>query len=226
VTLIGASGSGKSTFATRHFRETEVLSSDRCRALVADSETDQSATADAFDILYGIAAKRLASRRLSVIDATNLRPEDRAKGIAVARTYHALPVAIVFDLHPDISVARNRTRAERDFGAKVVWNHVRLLRKSLARRRLHLRGGLYRVTFFVIAPSISSRPRRVQRDGPRPMMRRSYQSRSGSSGRVGTIAGAVGGREWTRAAHSDGHEGRCEETPTALRCSLMMMECP
>jgi len=135
VTLIGASGSGKSTFATRHFRETEVLSSDRCRALVADSETDQSATADAFDILYGIAAKRLASRRLSVIDATNLRPEDRAKGIAVARTYHALPVAIVFDLHPDISVARNRTRAERDFGAKVVWNHVRLLRKSLKNLR-------------------------------------------------------------------------------------------
>jgi len=135
VILIGASGAGKSTFATRHFRETEVLSSDRCRALVADSETDQSATADAFDILYDIAAKRLAARRLTVIDATNLRPEDRAKGIAVARKYHALPVAIVFNLPPDISVARNRTRTERDFGAKVVWDHVRLLRKSLGNLR-------------------------------------------------------------------------------------------
>jgi protein phosphatase len=131
VALIGASGSGKSTFAARHFRDTEVISSDRCRALVADDESDQSATKDAFEILYAIAAKRLAARRLTVVDATNLRPEDRAKGIAVARKYHALPVAIVLDLPPDVSIERNRGRANRNFGARVVHDHVRLLRKSL-----------------------------------------------------------------------------------------------
>ena len=38
VLLVGASGSGKSTFAARHFRPTEVLSSDRCRGMVADDE--------------------------------------------------------------------------------------------------------------------------------------------------------------------------------------------
>ena len=92
VVLIGASGSGKSTFVAQHFRATEILSSDRCRALVADDESDQSATKDAFDVLYAIAEKRLAARRLTVIDATNLRREDRAKGIALARKFHALPV--------------------------------------------------------------------------------------------------------------------------------------
>ena len=50
VVLVGASGSGKSTFARTHFAPTEVLSSDFCRGLVADDENDQSATADAFDV--------------------------------------------------------------------------------------------------------------------------------------------------------------------------------
>jgi protein phosphatase len=135
VTLIGASGSGKSTFALKHFLETEIVSSDRCRALVADDETDQSATRDAFDLLYTIAGKRLASRRLTVIDATNLRPEDRAKGVDIARKYHALPVAIVLDLPPEMSAERNKSRANRTFGAKVVHDHVRLLRKSLRNLR-------------------------------------------------------------------------------------------
>lgn len=135
VVLIGASGSGKSTFALKHFAETEIVSSDRCRALVADDETDQSATRDAFDLLYAIVAKRLASRRLTVVDATNLRPEDRAKGIEVARKYHAVPVVIVLDLPAETSVERNRSRANRTFGAKVVFDHVRLLRKSLRNLR-------------------------------------------------------------------------------------------
>lgn len=148
VALIGASGSGKSTFAQKHFAETEVVSSDRCRALVADNETDQSATRDAFDLLYAIASKRLAARRLTVIDATNLRPEDRAKGIEVARRYHALPVAIVLDIPPQISAERNKSRPNRAFGAKVVFDHARLLRKSL--RNLRREG--YRSVFVLDTP--------------------------------------------------------------------------
>jgi protein phosphatase len=131
VVLIGASGSGKSSFAAKHFLETEIVSSDRCRALVADDETDQSSSKAAFEVLYTIAEKRLASRRLTVVDATNLRSEDRAKGIAVARAYHALPVAIVLDLDPEISAKRNATRENRNFGAKVVYDHARMLRRSL-----------------------------------------------------------------------------------------------
>ena len=61
VALIGISGSGKSTFAARHFAPTEVISSDFCRALVSDDPNDQSATQDAFDVLHFIAAKRLTA---------------------------------------------------------------------------------------------------------------------------------------------------------------------
>lgn len=149
VSLIGASGSGKSTFALKHFLETEIVSSDRCRALVADSEEDQNATRDAFDVLYSIVGKRLASRRLTVIDATNLRPEDRAKGVDIARKYHALPVAIVFDLAPELSVERNKTRANRNFGAKVIYDHVRLLRRSIK----NLRREGYRTIYVLDDPS-------------------------------------------------------------------------
>src|SRR5437016_4381781 len=89
VVLIGATGSGKSSFAAKHFRPTEVISSDYCRGLVGDDETDQSVTVDAFDLLRTIAEKRLKHRRLTVIDATNVRAADRRGWIEVARRWHA-----------------------------------------------------------------------------------------------------------------------------------------
>src|ERR671926_1057690 len=95
VVLIGASGSGKSTFARRHFKPTEVLSSDFCRALVRDDETDQSATEDAFAVLHYIAGKRLAAGRLTVVDATSVQPEARRVLVTLAREHDVLPVAVV-----------------------------------------------------------------------------------------------------------------------------------
>ena len=67
VLLVGPSGTGKSTFARRHFQPTEVVSSDHCRALVCDDENDQSVSADAFEILHLIAAKRLKAGRKKVV---------------------------------------------------------------------------------------------------------------------------------------------------------------
>src|SRR5688572_1387390 len=98
VILIGASGSGKSSFARKHFKPTEVLSSDFCRGLVSDDENDQTVTKEAFEVLHFIAAKRLAGGRLTVVDATNVQPESRKPLIELARKYHVLPVAIVFHL--------------------------------------------------------------------------------------------------------------------------------
>ena len=98
VVLIGTTGSGKSTFARRHFKPTEVISSDFCRGLVADDENDQSATADAFDVLHYIAGKRLAAGRLTVVDATNVQPESRRQLVALAREHDVLPIAIVLDV--------------------------------------------------------------------------------------------------------------------------------
>jgi protein phosphatase len=131
VVLIGPSGAGKSTFAQRHFRPAEVLSSDACRALVADSETEQSVTPEAFEVLRFIAAKRLAAGRLTVIDATNVQPEARRPLIALARDYHCLAVAIVFDLPAEICQAHNRQRTDRHFGASVIERQIQQLKRSL-----------------------------------------------------------------------------------------------
>src|ERR1700733_15297096 len=84
VALVGASGSGKSTFARSHFLPTEILSSDFFRGLVSDDENDQASTHDAFDALYYILEKRLARGKLTVVDATNVRPEDRKRLVETA----------------------------------------------------------------------------------------------------------------------------------------------
>ncbi len=131
IVLIGASGSGKSTFARVHFMPTEVLSSDACRALVSDDENDQAATNDAFDVLHFIAAKRLAAGKLTVVDATNVQPEGRKPLVALARQYHVLPVAIVLNLPGKVCQERNQSRPDRAFGPHVVRNQTRNLRQSL-----------------------------------------------------------------------------------------------
>lgn len=132
VILIGPSGSGKSTFAREHFKPTEVLSSDACRGLVADNENDQSATSDAFAVLHFIAAKRLAAGKLTVIDATNVQPEDRKPLFALAREYHALLVAVIFNLPEQVCHERNRQRPDRDFGLHVVRRQIAQMRRSFA----------------------------------------------------------------------------------------------
>jgi protein phosphatase len=131
VVLVGVSGSGKSTFARAHFRPSEVLSSDACRAAVADDEGDQSATQDAFALLHFTLATRLRRGRLSVVDATNVRAEDRAELVRVAREHHVLPVAIVLDLPLAVCWERNRVRAERDLSEHVIRGQHRALRTTL-----------------------------------------------------------------------------------------------
>jgi protein phosphatase len=131
VVLIGASGSGKSTFARTHFLPTETISSDFCRGLVSDDENSQEATDDAFAVLHFIASKRLAAGRLTVIDATNVQAEARRPLVALARAYHCLPVAIVFDLPERLCQERNAARADRDFGPHVIGRQTANLRRSI-----------------------------------------------------------------------------------------------
>jgi protein phosphatase len=131
VVLVGVTGSGKSTFAAKHFKPTEVISSDLCRGLVADDENDQSATKDAFDVLSYIAGKRLAAGRLTVIDATNVQPDARKPLVELAREHDVLPVAIVLDVPVSTCAARNSARADRDFGRHVVRRQHDQLRRSM-----------------------------------------------------------------------------------------------
>lgn len=144
VALVGPSGSGKSSFARKHFRPTEVLSSDFCRGLVSDEENSQAATNDAFEVLYFIASKRLTAGKLVVIDATNVQVEARKPIIALARQFHCIPVAIVFDLPEKLCHERNRNRPDRDFGPHVIRQQSQQLRRSLRNlqregfRRVHI----------------------------------------------------------------------------------------
>jgi protein phosphatase len=131
VVLIGPSGCGKSTFAKKHFKPTEVLSSDFCRALVSDDENNQAATKDAFEILHFIAAKRLAAGKLTVVDATNVQVEARKPLVALAREYHVLPVAIVLNPPTRVCEDRNRLRSDRNFGPHVIRQQTQQLRRSI-----------------------------------------------------------------------------------------------
>lgn len=135
VALVGPTGSGKSTFARKHFKPTEVLSSDYFRGLVSDDESSQAATGDAFDALYYVARKRLAAGKLTVVDATNVQVEARRPIVALAREYHCLPVAIVLNLPDRLCHERNRGRPDRAFGPHVARQHSQQLRRSLRRLR-------------------------------------------------------------------------------------------
>jgi protein phosphatase len=120
ILLVGVSGSGKSTFAARHFARTEVLSSDYFRGLVADDDNDQAASGDAFDILYYVARKRLAAGRLTVLDATNVHPEARAAAVELAREQDLPAVAIVLDLPLRRCLDRNAGRSDRVLDPRVL----------------------------------------------------------------------------------------------------------
>ncbi|MFI9427639.1 polynucleotide kinase-phosphatase [Streptomyces achromogenes] len=132
VVLVGASGSGKSTFARRHFKPTEVISSDFCRGLVSDDENDQGATRDAFDVLHYIAGKRLAAGRRTVVDATSVQQDSRRQLIELAKKHDVLPIAIVLDVPEEVCAERNAARADRaDMPRRVIQRHIRELRRSL-----------------------------------------------------------------------------------------------
>jgi protein phosphatase len=153
VTLIGVSGSGKSTFAARHFLPTEVLSSDFCRGLVSDNENDQASTNAAFDVLHFIAGKRLDAGRLTVVDATNVQVEARRGFVTLAKEHHVLAVAVVLDVPERVCADRNASRQDRQFGAHVLRNQQSQLRRSIRGLR---REGFHRVFVLSGAEEIES----------------------------------------------------------------------
>ncbi|TKK87012.1 polynucleotide kinase-phosphatase [Herbidospora galbida] len=147
VVLVGVSGSGKSTFARKHFAPTQVISSDYCRGLVADDENDQAATPEAFDLLHHIVGVRLRRGLLTVVDATNVQWKAREALVALAKSHDVLCDAIVLDVPEEVAVARNAFRPDRDFGSHVIRRQRGDLRKSLSKisrdgfRRVHVLRG-------------------------------------------------------------------------------------
>lgn len=139
IVLIGAAGSGKSTFAERHFEAEDVLSSDAYRALIAGDEADQRATGAAFAALHRELDRRLAAGRLTVVDASNVETRAR-RALLVRSRAAALPAtAIVLDLAAAVVLARNAARATRVVDEIVVLRHLERLRRTLDGRGSRLR---------------------------------------------------------------------------------------
>lgn len=130
VVLVGASGSGKSTFAAEKFGRFEVISSDFCRGLVSNDENNLDATAAAFDLLDHIVGKRLAAGLLTVVDATNVQSQARASLIKLARDHDVLPIAIVLDVPKEVCLQRHAARRDRPFGERVIHRQVDQLHRS------------------------------------------------------------------------------------------------
>ncbi len=148
VVLVGPSSCGKSTFAGRHFLPTEVVSSDVCRAMVSDDETDQRATADAFALVHFIAETRLRRGNLTVIDATSVQPEARKPLLELARAQHVPPVAIVFNIDEKVCQERNQRRPNRNLPPRVIQRHHREMRRSIR----SLKGEGFNHVFVLNAP--------------------------------------------------------------------------
>ena len=130
VLLVGSSGSGKSSFARRHFLPTEVVSSDVCRGLVSDDENDQKCTSLAFELLNTMVGLRLRNRKMVVVDATNLRPEDRKNLRRLASDHDSLCSAILFDTPRQVCKERNAQRPDRNFSHRVIDRHHNLFRQA------------------------------------------------------------------------------------------------
>ncbi len=133
VLLIGSSGAGKSTFSSSHFQPTEVISSDRCRAMISDDESDQTINAEAFGLLHYIARLRIQQRKLTVIDATNLQFRARRPLLRMARAHQLPMVAIVFQVSLETCLAQNLARTERQVRRGVLELHQQQLAETLLR---------------------------------------------------------------------------------------------
>jgi protein phosphatase len=143
ILLVGPSGAGKSTFAARHFKQTEIISSDRCRAMVCDDENDQSVNGAAFGLLHHIARVRLAARRLSVIDATNLETQARRRLLRMAGDNGLPSVAVVFDVRLEKCLERTLARAERVVNEEVIALQATRFKWAVTRLRFEGYARLY-----------------------------------------------------------------------------------
>jgi predicted kinase len=110
VVLVGPPGSGKSSWARRHFRRTEVLSREALRGWVCDDECDQDATADASAVLYLLAAARLARGLRTVVDGTNTTRAARAPLVGMAVRHGVDAYAVVVTTALRVCLARNAAR--------------------------------------------------------------------------------------------------------------------
>jgi protein phosphatase len=119
VALCGPAACGKSTFARKHFKRTEIVSTDHCRAMIFDDEKNQSVSGHAFELFYFIIEKRLRLARLAVADSTALAPEARKELLRLARAHGRSAHVIAFDAPVETLLERDKRR-RRKVGEEVI----------------------------------------------------------------------------------------------------------
>jgi alkanesulfonate monooxygenase SsuD/methylene tetrahydromethanopterin reductase-like flavin-dependent oxidoreductase (luciferase family)/predicted kinase len=127
VVLVGASGSGKSTWAEARYRREEVVSSDALRGVVGSGPHDLDASADAFALLETIVAARLGRGLCTVVDTLGTDPVRRQAWLAAGRAA-GLPTVAVLLATPDAECRRRNAARDRPVPAPVLAQQVRGLR--------------------------------------------------------------------------------------------------
>ena len=127
VVLVGASGSGKSTWAAQRYRAEEVVSSDALRGVVGSGAHDLDASTDAFAVLETIVAARLGRRLTTVVDTLGLDPGRRRRWLSQAREVGVPAVAVRFDIPDEVCRRRNAVR-DRPVPARALVEQLRRVR--------------------------------------------------------------------------------------------------
>ena len=131
VILCGPSGCGKSTWAARHFRPTEIVASDGCRAMVLDDPASQAANDDAFALFHTLIGLRLKNRRFTVADSTALKPGARQNLFALAKDARVPVYVVGFDVPLAEAIRRDALRPGRSVGERVVTRHRQQFEQAL-----------------------------------------------------------------------------------------------
>lgn len=121
IVLIGAPGSGKSTWADNFMIGKEDLdwwSTDRARGILGKNEDDQSVSAKAFNYVESRVNESLKTGRSVIVDATSMYPKARKRWIDIAKKFDAKTIAVVLDASKELLMERNKTRGEA--GGRVV----------------------------------------------------------------------------------------------------------
>lgn len=140
IVLCGPAGAGKSTFAHtfveqhKHqgYRTTSIVSSDYCRALLCDDETNQQVNRDTFDLFYHLINKRMFYGRLTIADSTALQKDARQRLLELAARHHYYTCLFVFNMALETCMQYDQHQARgRIVGEKVIVYHLGLLQRAL-----------------------------------------------------------------------------------------------